>query len=202
MTPATEAPEERFVPDDCYLELRDGTPVIVHRAHSRDLAEVVSFVEHLSADSIELRFCGPARAEAVTRAVLGESGPDDCLSLLVETLEELPRVVGNGEYVRYRQQPDRAEVAFLIADDFQGRGAGSLLLNDLARRARAAGIRWFTAVVMAENVAMRDVFLRAGFPYRVVCDGPTLLIELDIGKAVEADTERFATRIGPIPPMA
>jgi acetate---CoA ligase (ADP-forming) len=199
MTLATEGTEEGVGEEDCYLELRDRTPVIVHRARSRDLAEVVSFVERLSSDSIELRFCGPARADAVARAVLGDSGPDDCLSLLVETLEEIPRVVGNGEYVRYRGEPDRAEVAFLIADDFQGRGAGSLLLHELARRARSGGVRWFTAVVMAENVAMRDVFLRAGFPFRLVCDGPTLLIELDIGKPVEPRAEGFATRIGRIP---
>jgi len=201
MTPDTATDRDRTVEDDCYLELRDRTPVIVHRARSRDLAEVVAFVERLSTDSIELRFSGPVRAEAVAREVLGDSGPDERLSLLAETLEEVPRVVGNGEYVRYRREPDRAEVAFLIADEFQGRGAGSLLLHDLARRARAAGIRWFTAVVMAENVAMRDVFLRAGFPFRVVCDGPVLLIELDIGESVEPPTGRSVTRIGPVVPL-
>jgi acetate---CoA ligase (ADP-forming) len=201
MTPDTATDRDRIVEDDCYLELRDRTPVIVRRARSRDLAEVVAFVERLSTDSIELRFSGPVRAEAVAREVLGDSGPDERLSLLAETLEEIPRVVGNGEYVRYRREPDRAEVAFLIADEFQGRGAGSLLLHDLARRARSAGIRWFTAVVMAENVAMRDVFLRAGFPFRVVCDGPVLLIELDIGESVESRTERVGTRIGPVVPL-
>jgi RimJ/RimL family protein N-acetyltransferase len=184
--------------EDCYLELRDRTPVIVHRARARDRRDVAAFVERLSADSIELRFSTPVRSEAVTDEVLGTSGSEERLSLLMETIEEVPRIVGNGEYIRYFRDPSRAEVAFLVTDEFQGRGAGTLLLHELARRARLAGIRWFTAVVMAENFAMRDVFLRAGFPYRVVCDGPTLLIELDIGEAVDPRAELYPTHIGRI----
>ena len=184
--------------EDCLLGLNDRTPVIVHRARSRDRAEVVGFVGRLSPDSIELRFCGPVPEDVLTRELLGASESEHRLSLLMETLEEVPRMVGNGEFVRYRQDPSRAEVAFLVADEFQGRGASTLLLQDLARRARSAGIRWFTAVVMAENFRMRDVFLRAGFPYRVVCDGPTLLIELDIGEAIEPRAEQYASRIGRI----
>lgn len=198
MTLDTETEEETIVEGDCLLALRDHTPVIVHRARPRDRGEVMAFVGQLSTESIELRFCGPAREDAVAREVLGTVGSEERLSLLMETLEEVPRVVGNAEYVRYRQDPTRAEVAFLVADEFQGRGASTLLLQDLARRARAVGVRWFTAVVLAENVVMRDVFLRAGFPYRVVCDGPTLLIELDIGRADPPYSDRHATRIGPV----
>jgi acetate---CoA ligase (ADP-forming) len=195
MTADIETTGDGIAGEDCLLELRDHTPVIVHPTHARDQAEVSAFVGHLSADSIELRFCGPARTEMVTREVLGAPGSSDRLSLLMETLEEVPRMVGHGEYVRYPREPDRAEVAFLVADEFQGRGAGTLLLHELARRARSAGVRWFTAVVMAENVVMRDVFLRAGFPYRVVCDGPTMIIELDIGVAIEPWLEGYRTRV-------
>ncbi|MFZ0891203.1 MAG: GNAT family N-acetyltransferase [Thermoplasmata archaeon] len=193
MTLETETANE-----DCYLELRDRTPVIVRRARARDRGDVVAFVERLSTDSIELRFSTPVRPEAVTQEVLGASGSGERVSLLIETIEEVPRIVGNGEYVRYFRDPSRAEVAFLVTDEFQGRGASTLLLNELARRARMAGIRWFTAVVMAENFAMRDVFLRAGFPYRVVCDGPTLLIELDIGEAADLKAGLYPTHIGRI----
>jgi acetate---CoA ligase (ADP-forming) len=200
MTSSTETAENRTIAEDCFLSLRDGTPVIVHRARAGDRAEVVAFVSHLSEDSIELRFCGPAQSEAVTREVLGGSGTEERLSLLMETLEVVPRVVGNGEFVRYLKEPERAEVAFLIADEFQGRGAGTLLLHELARRARSVGIRWFTAVVMAENFTMREVFLQAGFPYRVVSDGPVMFIELDIGLAVAPWPEPYRTRIGVVAP--
>lgn len=202
MTPEIEATEESAVDEDRLGELRDGTPVFVHRVRPRDRAGIEAFVARISEDSIELRFTTPARPEAVSREILGPPGEEGRLSLLMETIEERPRIVANGEYVRYPRDPGRAEVAFLVADDFQGRGASTLLLYDLARWARAAGIRWFTAVVAAENVAMRDVFLRAGFPYRVVCDGPTLLVELDVGEAVGRRADPAGTRIGGIVPFA
>ncbi|MGA8302551.1 MAG: GNAT family N-acetyltransferase [Thermoplasmata archaeon] len=202
MTLETETVEDWTAEGDCLLELRDGTAVIVRPARAGDRPEVVEFVSRVSRDSVELRFAGPAREEAVTREILGSPRSNDRLSLLMETLEEVPRVVGNAEYVQYRQDPTRAEVAFLVADAFQGRGASTLLLHDLARRARAVGIRWFTAVVMAENIVMRDVFLRGGFPYRVVFDWPTILIELDIGQAVAPPPGRDLNQFGRLMPVA
>ena len=182
------------VEEETYLELRDFTPVFVHRARSRDRTDVLTFLRNVTEESIELRFCSPMREEAVTEEVLGLADPRGRLSLVMETVGVLPRIVGTGEYVRYRGDPARAEVAFLVRDDFQGRGAGTLLLHELARRARAEGVRRFTAVVMPENVIMRDVFLHAGYPYSVVRDGPQWLIELDIGEAIPEPVPAVRTR--------
>jgi len=48
----------------------------------------------------------------------------------------------------------RAEVAFTIANDFQGRGLGTILLCQLAEVAAANMIRIFEAEVVAANHAM------------------------------------------------
>lgn len=200
MTGDTVAVEDPPVEEMCCLELGDRTPVIVYRAPARELANAVVFVGWRSTDVKKLPFWGPAR-DAMTREVLGTSGSEEGLSLFMETLEGIPRVVGNAQYIRYRRDPDRAEVACRVAEEFQGRGANRLLLHELALHARSAGIRWFTAVVMAENVVTRDGFLQAGFPYRVVRDGPVFLIELDIAEAVEEWTRLCRTRIGPIAPV-
>lgn len=56
-----------------------------------------------------------------------------------------------------------AEVAFLVQDDQQGRGIGSVLLEHLAAAARERGIGWFVADVLAENPRMVRVFLDAGY---------------------------------------
>lgn len=66
---------------------------------------------------------------------------------------------------RYERQPDRdeAEVAFVVADEHQGRGIGSVLLEHLAAAAREVGLRRFVAVVLAENVNMIRVFREAGY---------------------------------------
>lgn len=82
----------------------------------------------------------------------------------------------------YERTPgtDEAEVAFVVADAHQGRGIGSVLLEHLAAAARERGIKRFTAVVLAENTAMLNVFREAGYaPTRHVEAGEVSL-EFDI----------------------
>ena len=183
--------------EEVNLRLRDFTPVVVRRPDPRDRTEIVAFVRRLTRESVELRFGSPVREAAVVDEVLGVRDPENRVALLLEAFGPLRRVVGSAEFVRYPRDRSRAEVAFLIEDDFQGRGAGTVLLHELARRARTRGIRKFTAFVMQENVAMSDVFVHSGFPYSVVRDGPQWLIELDIGRAAWRTPLAPESRLGP-----
>ncbi len=54
-------------------------------------------------------------------------------------------------------------MAFAVADEEQGRGIGTRLLEQLATRARRIGIHRFVADVMAENRQALAVFADAGF---------------------------------------
>ena len=74
-------------------------------------------------------------------------------------------MVGHAFYVGITEE--RAEVAFTIANDFQGRGLGTILLCQLADVAAANGIRIFEAEVVAANHAMLHVFRESGFPIEV-----------------------------------
>jgi RimJ/RimL family protein N-acetyltransferase len=65
--------------------------------------------------------------------------------------------VGVARYVRDTTDPQAAEIAVTIVDDWQGRGLGTELLARLSERARAAGIRRFTALVAEDNAAMAGV---------------------------------------------
>ncbi len=65
-------------------------------------------------------------------------------------------VVGHGQYL-----PDgagSAEVAFAVAEGWQGRGIATLLLAQLAEAAAADGVRHFTAAVLARNHRMIRTF--------------------------------------------
>jgi GNAT superfamily N-acetyltransferase len=42
----------------------------------------------------------------------------------------------------------------VVRDDFQRKGLGRLLLNELAFRARALGIQYFCAWIMSENLRL------------------------------------------------
>jgi GNAT superfamily N-acetyltransferase len=59
------------------------------------------------------------------------------------------RPVGVARYARVG--PDRADLAVVVMDAWQGRGIGRLLLDQLAAAARAEGMAAFVAQVLSEN---------------------------------------------------
>ena len=64
-----------------------------------------------------------------------------------------------------------AEVAFLVADNFQNRGLGTYLLESIMKIARQEGIAVLEASTLSENFNMKDMFVRAGFIFSVPEDG-------------------------------
>jgi nucleotide-binding universal stress UspA family protein len=68
--------------------------------------------------------------------------------------------VGVARYVRIA--PAVAEPAITVVDDWQGRGIGTELLRELARRAREEGVRRFEAPILAGNVGAIRAFERLG----------------------------------------
>jgi RimJ/RimL family protein N-acetyltransferase len=62
-----------------------------------------------------------------------------------------PTVAGIGRWVRYPAEPDRAELAFEIADEFQGQGIGSVLLPVLLTAAGRADVARLDCTVAPDN---------------------------------------------------
>ncbi|GAA1849412.1 bifunctional GNAT family N-acetyltransferase/acetate--CoA ligase family protein [Pseudonocardia ailaonensis] len=73
-----------------------------------------------------------------------------------------------------------AEVAFVVRDDHQGRGLGSILLEHLAAAARENGLSHFEAEVLVENHQMVRVFREAGYQVRRAFAEGVLHLEFDI----------------------
>ena len=71
-------------------------------------------------------------------------------------------VVADARFVRDETDPTVAEVAFIVGDDYQGRGVGSFLMAALAVVARGDGVRRFSARVLSDNLAMRKILDRFG----------------------------------------
>lgn len=90
-----------------------------------------------------------------------------------------------------------AEVAFVVQDDQQGRGIGSVLLEHLAAAARERGITEFVADVLADNPGMVRVFLDAGYRADRHYDGGVVHLSFPIGptetsRAVAYEREQHA----------
>lgn len=79
------------------------------------------------------------------------------------------QIIAEGRYVRHHNLPV-ADVAFVVDENYQGRGIASFLFETLIRTAREQGIEWFTADVIADNKAMLKVFEKAPFPIRAVME--------------------------------
>ena len=91
-------------------------------------------------------------------------------------------VVADARFVRDVADPTVAEVAFMVGDEYQGRGIGTFLMEALAVAARSDGVKKFTARVLADNQAMRAMLDHRGAQWHrddlgvvtTVIDVPTL----------------------------
>nr|WP_076478195.1 bifunctional GNAT family N-acetyltransferase/acetate--CoA ligase family protein [Williamsia sterculiae] len=88
--------------------------------------------------------------------------------------------MGVYEGMRTMGRPHSAEVAFVVADDHQGRGLGPILLEHLAGAAAENGFTRFEAEVLTENPYMVAVFRDAGYQLTRSFDGSTVHVEFTI----------------------
>ena len=144
--------------------LRDGSTVRIREMQPSDDQALLSLFQSLSEESRWLRFLSLAKGEALAAEARRETNLDRTIGLLAFSGPD-ERVVGHAFYAGLDDH--RAEVAFTIADDFQGRGLGTLLLCQLAEIAAENGIDAFEAEVAAANAAMLNVFRESGFPIEV-----------------------------------
>jgi len=144
--------------------LRDGSTLRLRTPTAADEDTLIRFFDALSPASRYLRFHGIATIDRQLVAPALESDWSERGSLLGELTDEDGnlRPVALATYVRLRD-PRRAEVAFAVADDLQGHGIGTRLLERLAAHAAEAGIREFVAEVLPQNAAMLHVFGDVGF---------------------------------------
>jgi RimJ/RimL family protein N-acetyltransferase len=83
---------------------------------------------------------------------------------LIALIEEAGRkaIVGGGRYVMVKSET--AELAFVMIDQYQGQGIGTMLLRHLVVIARARGVQTLVAEVLSENLPMLKVFTKSGLP--------------------------------------
>jgi RimJ/RimL family protein N-acetyltransferase len=143
--------------------LRDGRSVEIRALRSDDRDDMLAAIGRTSAESLRRRFFVPKRGFSdAERAFFIDIDFRNHVALVAQTDEDgQPVIAGGGRYVM--TQPGRAELAFIVVDDYQGRGIGTALLRHLITIARRAGLSELTAEVLSENAAMLKLFNRVGF---------------------------------------
>ena len=110
-----------------------------------------------------------------------------CLTLRLDQASGLRETTGNEAGILARDDAGTCEVALVVADAWQGRGLGRLLMERLLQAARAAGIERAVVDVLCGNDAMlalarRYDFAAARSPY----DSTMHRLELDLRGAALA----------------
>jgi RimJ/RimL family protein N-acetyltransferase len=146
--------------------LRDGTALVIRALRPKDRDELVASFGRLSPRSLYRRFFGPKRSfTAKEISYFVDIDFARHVALVAEASERRrPTIVGSARYIVIG--PGEAEVAFTVADAWQGRGIGTLLLRHLTQLAHGAGIRTFVADVLPENSSMLRVFEKSGMVMR------------------------------------
>lgn len=167
--------------------LRDGTPVRIRAIHPDDKEALRWGFTQLSPDAIYHRFFQTKRGLTEEElAYLTELDFKDHVALVAEVeVEGLVQVVAVGRFVRLKAEnkTDRAEVAFTVGDEFQGRGIGTLLLEHLVRIGRELGYTAFEADVLPGNRLMREVFEHSGLLRQETVRDGVVHVEMGLGEA-------------------
>jgi GNAT superfamily N-acetyltransferase len=178
------------------VRIRTGATVHLRPIRPDDAGGLIAFHSRLSPRTVYMRFF-TFHPVLTTREVERFTQVDyvDRLALVVEAAG---RIVGVGRYDRLAGT-DEAEVAFIVDDEYQHRGLGTLLADELARAAWTQGITVFVADTLAENSGMLEVFHGIGFPVKSSFDEGVVRIRFPIeptGPYAEALRRREEGRAG------
>ena len=178
------------------VETRDGKIVHLRPIQPEDGERLREFHERLSIRSVYRRFffvhpkLSATETEHFTHV--------DYVNRLALVVEHDGQLVAVGRYDRTPGTTD-AEVAFVVADEFQHHGLGTILLEDLAEAAWKNGISAFVAQTLAENRDMLDVFVKSGFQVTSSRDYGTVSVRFSIEPDDAYRSACVARRHPPLP---
>lgn len=164
------------------IVLKDGAAVRLRPIRGEDAAGLLALYDRLSPESLYFRFFAVPDKDAAKAEYLTHVDYDKRYALVADVAGA---IVGVARFERVKDRPDHAEVAFTVADDFQGRGLGGFLFRRLAELARARGIAVFDAEVLKNNERMLRVFERSGLPTTTDDRGNILALQMTLDRADE-----------------
>ena len=156
--------------------LQDGRLVTVRALQTGDRAEMLAAIGRTSMQSLQRRFFVPKKGFSEREMGFFLDIDFEAHVALVAQINEDGRLIiaGGGRFIHV--QPGQAEIAFIVVDDYQGQGIGTILMRHLAILARDAGLKELTAEVLPENSAMLKLFRKFGF--KSVAKGSPQVIHL------------------------
>ena len=164
--------------------LRDGRRIEIRALRPADEVDMLAAVDRTSAQSLYRRFFGAKRhfSEREQAHFLDIDFVNHVALVAVAESAGTRLIVGGGRYVVVG--PGVAEVAFVVTDDYQGKGIGAALMHHLVALARSAGIKQLIAEVLPENQPMLKVFQNSGLDVQTKHRAGVVEVALNVANGV------------------
>jgi RimJ/RimL family protein N-acetyltransferase len=173
--------------------LRDGTTVTVRPIKPEDKEALASGLSRVSPESRYRRFLRPVTSLSPKElAYLTEIDYTNHFAWVAVDPDDDQLGLGVARYVRDAKDPEVAEAAVIVVDDYQGKGLGTILLRLLVATAVDNGITTFRGWVLGDNVEILRPLERLGALRQA--DKGVLRIEVDLTTAFEGSSIQDALR--------
>jgi len=181
-------PTQQFGPSPSFSQwtMKDGTQVVIRPIRPEDEPLMVSFHSVLSDRTVYLRyFCSLSLATRTAHERLAHicfADPERETVLVASDIdshtgEQTILAVGRLNKLLPKNE---AEMAVLVADEYQGRGLGSELLRRLIQVARGQKVDRIVAEMLRDNIIMQTVLKKLGFRLRLLDDPRSVRAVLEL----------------------
>jgi GNAT superfamily N-acetyltransferase len=185
------AVRQRSVP--AHSSLAQAALIRIRPVESSDTGLLQETFDRLSPESRQFRFLFPKlRLSAAELRYFTDVDHHDHEAIVA--LHRLHgRSLGVARYIRHRNDPQSADVAVTVIDEWHGRGLGTRLVKRLMERARCEGVVRFTANIASDNGRARRLLYGVGSaPTLLGYDDGVAEYELPLGPGVaRAGATRF-----------
>jgi len=167
------------------VTLRDGTPVTTRAIRPDDAPRLQAFHARLSPESVYLRWLSAHPVLSDEEAeTLSRVDYHDRMAFVATLPPAGADIIGVARYAAAPAEgPHAAEAAVVVADDFQQRGLGTLLLSRLLVYARGQGLTTWVAEINAQNARMLRFIQRGGLPVTRRLESGSWQVRIDIAEA-------------------
>lgn len=136
------------------IRVRDGTHLMLRPVLPGDSERTVHGHIQFSSETLYRRFMTPRMPTPALMHYLSEV---DYVDHFVWVVIDGSDPVADARFVRDEADRSVAEIAFTVADAYQGRGIGTFLVEALSIAARVAGVERFSARMLSDNLPMRAI---------------------------------------------
>jgi RimJ/RimL family protein N-acetyltransferase/acyl CoA:acetate/3-ketoacid CoA transferase beta subunit len=169
-----------------YDTLNNGTQIFFRPVKPTDEPALAEMLYSLSEESVQRRYM--TRTKTFPHKDVQQLTNIDYASDLA-IVGAVPGVSGE-EIVAIAQyflnpETQAAEVAFLVQDEWQKKGMGTVLLDYITQVAKQRGVKRFYAKVLPNNKPMLAIFHNSGYKVNTEFDGEVYSITYDLTKQQE-----------------